>query len=141
MKRTFWIMFAALLMFAPVALAHGEKGPHGGQMFLVGSHRFEMVVRASDFAIYVMDMRRRVLPLKGVTGSTKIHNDKTTNNVPLAVEGDHLVGNLDLKKFGEADVDAKITVDGKEATIAFEYPPDFVEAPAGHDQSAGRDHK
>ena len=135
MKRLFWIVFIGLLILAPAVSAHGEKGPHGGQMFLVGSHRFEMVVGASNFAIYVMDMRRRVLPLKGVSGSTEIHsnNDKTTNKVPLAIEGDHLVGQLDLKKLGEAEVHAKIMVDGKEATIAFEYPPDFEEAPAEHD--------
>jgi hypothetical protein len=73
-----------------------------------------------------MDMKKHVLPLKGVSGSATVHsnNDKNTNEVPLAVEGDHLVGKLDLKKIGKAEVHAKITVDGKEAMMAFEYPED-----------------
>jgi uncharacterized Zn-binding protein involved in type VI secretion len=124
MKRLFWIAFVGLLMVGPPALAHGEKGPHKGQMLLVGTHRFEMVVGDSSFVIYVMDMKKRVLPLKGVTGSVEIHsdNDKTANKVPLAVEGDHLVGKFDLKKLKTAEVHAKIMVDGKDATVAFEYP-------------------
>ena len=126
MKHFFWMTFIGLLMISPMVLAHGVKGPHGGQMLLAGSHRFEMVVGASNFTIYVMDMKKRVLPLQAVSGSATVHsnNDKNTNEVPLVVEGDHLVGKLDLKKLGKAEVHAKITVDGKEATVAFEYPPD-----------------
>lgn len=126
MKRFFWIVFIGLLMIPAIAVAHGQKGPHGGQMLLVGSHRFEMVVGASNFTIYVMDMKKRVLPLQAVSGSATIHsnNDKNTNEVPLVVEGDHLVGKLDLKKLGTSEVHAKIKVDGTEATMAFEYPPD-----------------
>ena len=73
MKRLFWIVFFALLIMAPTTSARGEKGPHGGEMLLVGSQRFEMVVAASTFAIYVMDMKKQVLPLKGVSGSALIH--------------------------------------------------------------------
>ncbi len=126
MKLFVWFAFIGLLMIPSVALAHGEKGPHGGQMFLVGSHRFEMVVGASNFNIYVMDMKKNVLPLQAVSGSATIHSndDKNTNEVPLVVEGDHLVGKLDLKKLGKAEVHATIKVDGKEAKMAFEYPPD-----------------
>ena len=126
MKRFLLIAFIGLLLIPTMALAHGKKGPHGGQMLLVGSHRFEMVVGASNFTIYVMNMKKQILPLQAVSGSATIHsnNDKDTNEVPLAVEGDHLVGKMDLKKLGKAEVHAKITVDGKEATVAFEYPPD-----------------
>lgn len=126
MKRLFWIAFVALFITGPAVFAYGVKGPHGGQMLLVGTHRFEMVVGQSSFTIYVMDMKKKVLPLKGITGSVEIHsdNDKTTNKVTLAVEGDHLVGKFDLKKLKTAEVHAKIMVDGKEATVTFEYPPD-----------------
>lgn len=126
MKRLFWIAFVGLLIIGPAVFAHGEKGPRGGQMLLVGAHRFEMVVGDSTFAIYVMDMRKRVLPLKGISGSATIHwnNDKNTNDVALVVEGDHLLGKVDIKKLKEAEVHTKIVVDGKEATMAFEYPPD-----------------
>ena len=73
-----------------------------------------------------MDIKKRVLPLQAVSGWATIHsnNDKNTNEVPLVVEGDHLLGKLDLKKLGKAEVHVKIKVDGKEATMAFEYPPD-----------------
>ena len=126
MKRFVWVVFIGLLMVPAMAFAHGAKGPHGGQMLLAGSHRFEMVVGSSNFTIYVMDMKKHVLPLKDVSGSATVHsnNDKNTNEVPLAVEGDHLVGKLDLRKVGKAEVHAKITVDGKEAMMAFEYPED-----------------
>ena len=126
MKRFLLIAFIGLLLIPTMALAHGKKGPHGGQMLLVGSHRFEMVVGASNFTIYVMNMKKQILPLQAVSGSATIHsnNDKDTNEVPLAVEGDHLVGKMDLKKLGKAEVHAKIKVDGKEATMAFEYPED-----------------
>jgi hypothetical protein len=126
MKRFVWVVFIGLLMVPAMAFAHGAKGPHGGQMLLSGSHRFEMVVGASNFTIYVMDMKKQVLPLQAVSGSATVHsnNDKDTNDVPLVVEGDHLVGKLDLKKLGKAEVHAKIKVDGKEATMAFEYPED-----------------
>lgn len=126
MRKFFWIALVGLFMVAPLAVAHGQKGPHGGQMLLSGAHRFEMVVGASDFRIYVMSMKKQVLPLHGVTGSVTVHsnNDKKTDEVHLDVEGDHLVGKLNLKKLGKAEVHAKIKVDGKEATMAFEYPPD-----------------
>ena len=126
MKPFVWIAFIGLLMIPPKALSHGEKGPHGGQMLLVGSHRFEMVVGASNFTIYVMDMKMRIVPLQAVNGSATIHsnNDKNTNEVPLVVEGDHRVGKLDIKKPGKAEVHATIKVDGKEAKMAFEYPSD-----------------
>jgi hypothetical protein len=85
-----------------------------------------MVVGGSNFKIYVMSMKKQVLPLEGVSGSATVHsnNDKDSNEMPLVVEGDHLVGKLDLKKLGKAEVHAKITVDGKEAMMAFEYPED-----------------
>lgn len=126
MKKFIWIMFVPLLIVPSLAFAHGQKGPHGGQMLLAGSHRFEMVVGASSFNIYVMSMKKQLLPLQNVSGSSTIHsnNDKDTKEVPLVVEGDHLVGKLDLKRLGKAEVHAKIKVDGKEATMAFEYPED-----------------
>lgn len=127
MKRMFWIAFVGLLIINPAVFAAGEKGPHKGQMLLQGTHRFELVVGASDFSIYVMDMKRQPLPLKGVTGSATIHwnDDKNSKDVPLVAEKDHLVGKMDLKKLGKAEVHAKIVVDGKEVTVGpFEYPPD-----------------
>lgn len=126
MKRSVWVVLIGLLMIPAMAFAHGSKGPHGGQMLLAGAHRFEMVVGASNFSIYVMNLKKQVLPLQAVSGSATVHsnNDKDTNEVPLVVEGDHLVGKLDLKKLGKAEVHAKIKVDGREATMAFEYPED-----------------
>lgn len=124
MKRLGWILMVALAVGSAPVLAHGEKGPHGGQMLLVGTHRFEMVPGAGSFSVYVMDMKKNLLPLKGITGAATVHsdNDKKTDEVPLVVEGDHFVGKFDLKKLKEAEVHTKIKIDGKETTIAFEYP-------------------
>lgn len=126
MKRIIGISLFAVIALSLPLLAAGQKGPHGGQMLLSGSHRFEMVVRDSDFEIYVMNLKRQVLPLKGVTGTATIHsnNDKKTDNVSLTVSGDHLAGDLNIKKLGKAEVHLKIVVDGKEAAVDFEYPPD-----------------
>ena len=126
MKRLYWIVLVTLLMISHGAVAQRQKGPHGGQMALVGSHRFELVVGASNFSIYVMDINRKVLPLKGITGSALIHwnNDKNSATVPLVVEDDHLLGKMDLKKLGNAEVHGTIVIDGKQSTMAFEYPPE-----------------
>jgi hypothetical protein len=126
MKRLAWMSLAVVLLVPQFAFAHGQKGPHGGQMLLSGPHRFEMVVKETTFEIYVLNLKRQVLPLKGITGSAIVHsdNDKRADNVALSVSGDHLVGNADLKKLGKAEVHASIVVDGKEAKVAFEFPPD-----------------
>jgi hypothetical protein len=117
---------AVVLLIPQLALAHGQKGPHGGQMLLSGAHRFELVVHDANFDVYVLSMKKQVLPLKGVSGSAIVHsnNDKKADNVSLSVSGDHLVGNIDLKKLGKAEVHVSLVVEGKEAKMAFEYPPD-----------------
>jgi hypothetical protein len=126
MKRVIGISLLAVIAVSVPLLAHGQKGPHGGQMILSGSHRFEMVVGDSQFEIYVINLKKQVLPLTGVSGSATIHsnNDKKTDNVSLTVSGDHLVGDMNIKKLRKAEVHVKIVVDGKEAAVAFEYPPD-----------------
>lgn len=125
MKRMCSIVVMGLALASGVLLAHGEKGPHGGQMLLVGTHRFEMVPGATTFSVYVFDMKKKALPLTGMTGAATVHsdNDKKTDEVPLVVDGDHFVGKLNLKLLKkDVEVHAKIKVDGKENTIAFEYP-------------------
>lgn len=126
MKRIIGISLLATIALSLPLVAAGRRGPHGGQMALSGSHRFEMVVRDSQFEVYVLNMKKQVLPLKGVSGSATIHsnNDKKTDNVGLNVSGDHLVGDLNIKKLGKAEVHLKIVVDGKEAAVTFEYPSD-----------------
>ena len=126
MKRIIGISLFAIIALSLPLLAAGQKGPHGGQIVLSGSHRFEMVVGDTHFETYVMNLKKQVLPLKGVTGTATIHsdNDKKTDNVSLTVSGDHLVGNINIKKLGKAEVHLKIVVDGKEAAIEFQYPPD-----------------
>lgn len=126
MKRLLWISLAVVLLMPQLALARGQKGPHGGQMLLSGAHRFEMVVHESNFEIYVLNLKKKIIPPKGVTGSAVVHsnNDKKTDNVSLSISGDHLVGNIDLKKLGKAEIHVNLVMDGKEAKMAFEYPPD-----------------
>jgi hypothetical protein len=126
MKRIISISLFMVIALSLPLLAASQKGPHGGQIVLSGSHRFEMVVGDSQFEIYVMNLKKQVLPLKGVTGAAIIHsnNDKKTDKVSLIVSGDHLVGNIDIKKLGKAEVHLKIVVDGKEAAFEFQYPPD-----------------
>ena len=94
MRRLLRIYLAFLLLVPTFAFAHGQKGPHGGQMLLSGAHRFEMVVHDANFEIYVLSLKKKVLPLNGVSGSAIIHsnNDKKTDSVSLSVSGDHLVG-------------------------------------------------
>lgn len=124
MKRLVGTVVVAMVMMGTLAVAHGEKGPHGGQMLLVGTHRFEMVPGAGSFSVYVLDMKRQMLPPKDMTGAATVHsdNDKKTDEVPLVVDGDHFLGKFDLKKLKEAEVHVTIKVDGKDSKIAFEYP-------------------
>lgn len=127
MKRASLLVLLLTLILPVAAVAHGKKGPHGGQMLLVGNHRYEMVVKESTFEILVMSLKKsQSVDLKGVTGSATIHSngDKRTDEVALAVNGDHLEGHANLAKLGEAEVHVKIKIEGKEATMAFEYPPD-----------------
>ena len=127
MRRTTLLLTVLGLLLPVIALAHGKKGPHGGQMLLVGNHRYEMVVKDSTFEIHVMSLKKsEVVDLKGVTGSATIHsdNDRHTDEVALAINGDHLDGNANLAKLREAEVHVKIKIEGKEVTMAFEYPPD-----------------
>ena len=126
MKRSLWMFLVMLLLVPTLAFAHGQKGPHGGQMLLSGAHRFELVVHDTNFEVYVLSMKKQVLPLTGVTGSAVIHsdNDKKADNVALSVSGDHLLGNFNLKKLGKAEVHVTLMVDKREAKVAFEFPPD-----------------
>jgi hypothetical protein len=65
MKVRDMIFVAALLLAVPV-LAHGPKGPNGGQVADVASYHIELVTRNDVIDVYVIDAAtEKPLPVKG----------------------------------------------------------------------------
>ncbi|MEO8505076.1 MAG: hypothetical protein ABI609_14345 [Acidobacteriota bacterium] len=127
MRQAGILLVLAALIAPTAALAHGKPGSHGGQMLLAGSHRFELIAKETTFEIYISSLKKEpITDLSTVTGSATIHsnNDKRTDDVALAANGDHLEGKANLNALSPAEIHVKITVGGTQATMAFEYPPD-----------------
>ena len=69
--------------------AHAHQAPHGGTVKSAGDYHIELVEEAGKFRVYLLDIREKAIPLKGVVGLAIFRNgDVTTGTQRLTPIGD-----------------------------------------------------
>lgn len=91
-KRSLYVL--AALWFATLQPAMAQQtGPHGGLLAGKAGHQTELVVTATELAVYIID-HGKVHDAKGVRLRAVIQQDGKTTSVDFAVEGSRLLAKL-----------------------------------------------
>lgn len=122
MKKIKSIAMTALLLLAgaTISYAHGDKGPHGGQMVTTGNYSVELLNKDGEVSVYLLDAFEKPISNKNVTGTITLKfADKTSESVKLTSKGDDgfSVSNNRASTFLACDVILK--VNGKTVTANF----------------------
>ena len=101
---------------------HQEKGPHAGEIVMVGSYHYEMLVKPAEIDLYVLDKKLQTLPLKGIEGSLQLQLANNVNKeIPLIPVGDYFKAAVDLGAVKSFIAVATLKIDGKENVGRFRH--------------------
>ena len=122
MKKIKSIAMIALLLLAgaTISYAHGDKGPHGGQMVASGNYYVELLNKEGKVTVYLLDANEKTMGNKGITGSVVIQfTDKTNATVKLIANGDDKFNADNDKASAFTSCVVTIKVNGKTITANF----------------------
>ena len=117
-------LLAGLLAIAPIAaFAHGTPpaAAHGGQVVEASAeHWVELVNKAGQLTIYVLDADKNPVPSAQLTGkATVLVGGKSQQAMLTPAEGNSLTGKLDPAASGKVTAVLSLTVAGKSAQARF----------------------
>jgi hypothetical protein len=121
---------------------HGHKAPHGGMVITVDSYHYEMVVKAKEIRIYLLDNAEKTLPVDEITGNLILSiSKKPTKKITLESKKDHLTAGVDLAGVGRFTALVSLKVDGKSRTGRFTYQmPEQEEAHENEEKAHSSGH-
>ena len=82
MYRKSLIVASALALSLP-ALAHEAKGPHGGRIVDAGPYHVELVSKANQVDLFVVDTADKLVPPGGFKGVAILIVDGKSQRIPL----------------------------------------------------------
>lgn len=101
---------------------HAHKSPHGGIVASVGSqYHFELVVKAKELNLYVLDAKEKILPLKDVTGTIVVLIGKEKKLLKLSPSGEYMKAEHDFVKVEKLTAVATLNINGESQTGRFSY--------------------
>ncbi len=125
MEALWSYLLAAMLFAGGGAVAHDDalrdaaRGPHGGQLRMAGSYRFELVTSTEALSVYVTDHAGAKVATKGVTGSATIMSGQSEVRIPLRAARNNLVkGSGRFALASETTVTVWLAFPGQGAEIA-----------------------
>ena len=128
-----------LLAGATISYAHGDKGPHGGQMVASGNYYVELLNKEGKVTVYLLDANERTKGNKGITGSVVFQvTDKTNATVKLTANGDEKF-NADNDK-ASAFISSVVTLKVNGKTITANFAASVEKKKEPEVKPHGRDH-
>lgn len=103
------LAFALVLSTAPLshtdARADARAGHHGGQVQDAGPFHFELVAKANELTLYVLDGAGKPFSTQGAKGTATVLSGKAKSTVELAPAGENV-----LKGTGSFELDPAMKV-------------------------------
>ncbi|WP_185816777.1 heavy metal-binding domain-containing protein [Hymenobacter metallilatus] len=73
---------------------HAHSAPHGGIVRTAGKYHVELVVKAGQMTVYLLDGQEKTQPTTGLTGTAMVQQGGKTTSVALTPAADQLRGTL-----------------------------------------------
>lgn len=129
MKKLPHLVFVTLISFGTPALAHTDAyldsltTPHGGQVRMVGSYHFELLVEKTQVTIYVTDHAFQPQVIKEAKGTLTIIPSPKAKEVTvelMATGENQLVGKGEFTVTPEMEMVVSVTLNGQVQQARFQ---------------------
>ena len=144
MKKIKSIAMMALLLFAgaTISYAHGDKGPHGGQIVASGNYYVELLNKEGKITVYLLDANEKTMGNKSITGKAVLQfADKTSATIKLTPNGDDKY-NIEREKSAKfTSCEISLVVNGKTIKANFLAIAEVKKTPSPqpHNHNHGED--